>query len=233
MNHNRWTLSVFYWNCPSSSTARSWLTATSARRCRSPRSADSNDAVSYRHRLANNGGSSGQLSVRRTCRSADLCYLAILRDRFRPLGPLDRVCPGRPVGPHCPAAHPRRPADRRPNWADDCGGRRRVVERLAVAAGLTGAWSGHSLRRGFATAARAAGHDPLEIARTRGLGRRLPHACTPSTGLPNRPCAGGGIVDRNGDARVLFRTNRRELTSTVAVRAPPSGSAGRGNPRKR
>jgi len=43
-----------------------------------------------------------------------------------------------------------------------------VVERLAVAAGLSGAWSGHSLRRGFATAARAAGHDPLEIARVGG-----------------------------------------------------------------
>lgn len=43
-----------------------------------------------------------------------------------------------------------------------------VIERLADAAGLTGAWSGHSLRRGFATAARAAGHDPLEIARAGG-----------------------------------------------------------------
>ncbi|MFE2768760.1 tyrosine-type recombinase/integrase [Streptomyces albidoflavus] len=43
-----------------------------------------------------------------------------------------------------------------------------VVERLAVAAGLAGAWSGHSLRRGFATAARAAGHDPLEIGRQGG-----------------------------------------------------------------
>ncbi|MGA5376000.1 site-specific integrase [Streptomyces griseoincarnatus] len=43
-----------------------------------------------------------------------------------------------------------------------------VVERLAVAAGLSGDWSGHSLRRGFATAARAAGHDPLEIARAGG-----------------------------------------------------------------
>lgn len=40
-----------------------------------------------------------------------------------------------------------------------------VIERLAVAAGLSGDWSGHSLRRGFATAARAAGRDPLEIAR--------------------------------------------------------------------
>ncbi|WP_406380773.1 tyrosine-type recombinase/integrase [Streptomyces sp. NBC_01618] len=43
-----------------------------------------------------------------------------------------------------------------------------VIERLAVAADLTGDWSGHSLRRGFATAARAAGHDPLEIARAGG-----------------------------------------------------------------
>jgi site-specific recombinase XerD len=43
-----------------------------------------------------------------------------------------------------------------------------VIERLAVAAGLSGDWSGHSLRRGFATAARAAGHDPLEIARAGG-----------------------------------------------------------------
>ncbi|GGV76440.1 hypothetical protein GCM10015535_08290 [Streptomyces gelaticus] len=43
-----------------------------------------------------------------------------------------------------------------------------AIERLAVAAGLSGDWSGHSLRRGFATAARAAGHDPLEIARAGG-----------------------------------------------------------------
>ncbi|MFE1076222.1 site-specific integrase [Streptomyces sp. NPDC058783] len=43
-----------------------------------------------------------------------------------------------------------------------------VIERLAVSAGLSGDWSGHSLRRGFATAARAAGHDPLEIARAGG-----------------------------------------------------------------
>ncbi|CAL9326133.1 hypothetical protein [Streptomyces sp. SudanB182_2057] len=33
---------------------------------------------------------------------------------------------------------------------------------------LVGDWSGHCLRRGFATAARAAGHDPLEIARAGG-----------------------------------------------------------------
>jgi hypothetical protein len=38
----------------------------------------------------------------------------------------------------------------------------------AVAAGLSGDRSGHSLRRGFATAARASGHDPLEIARAGG-----------------------------------------------------------------
>ncbi|MEE1745826.1 MULTISPECIES: tyrosine-type recombinase/integrase [unclassified Streptomyces] len=43
-----------------------------------------------------------------------------------------------------------------------------MIDRLAVAAGLSGDWSGHSLRRGFATAARAAGHDPLEIARAGG-----------------------------------------------------------------
>ncbi|MFI9297558.1 site-specific integrase [Streptomyces gardneri] len=43
-----------------------------------------------------------------------------------------------------------------------------VIERLAATAGLSGDWSGHSLRRGFATAARAAGHDPLEIARAGG-----------------------------------------------------------------
>ncbi|MFF4874043.1 site-specific integrase [Streptomyces sp. NPDC000961] len=43
-----------------------------------------------------------------------------------------------------------------------------VIQRLADAANLSGDWSGHSLRRGFATAARAAGHDPLEIARTGG-----------------------------------------------------------------
>ncbi|MFE2581143.1 tyrosine-type recombinase/integrase [Streptomyces sp. NPDC059378] len=34
-----------------------------------------------------------------------------------------------------------------------------VVERATEAAGLDGQWSGHSLRRGFATAARQAGHD--------------------------------------------------------------------------
>ncbi|WP_327436442.1 tyrosine-type recombinase/integrase (plasmid) [Streptomyces sp. NBC_01201] len=43
-----------------------------------------------------------------------------------------------------------------------------VIERLADAAALTGTWSGHSLRRGFATAACGAGHDPLEIARAGG-----------------------------------------------------------------
>lgn len=43
-----------------------------------------------------------------------------------------------------------------------------VVARLADRASLEGEWSGHSLRRGFATAARAAGHDPLEIARQGG-----------------------------------------------------------------
>ncbi|QMU78881.1 site-specific integrase [Streptacidiphilus sp. PB12-B1b] len=43
-----------------------------------------------------------------------------------------------------------------------------VVTRLADRAGLTGDWSGHSLRRGFATAARLAGHDVIRIGRTGG-----------------------------------------------------------------
>lgn len=43
-----------------------------------------------------------------------------------------------------------------------------VVERVAQAAGLEGQWSGHSLRRGFATAARKAGHDLVRIGRHGG-----------------------------------------------------------------
>lgn len=45
-----------------------------------------------------------------------------------------------------------------------------IVNRLATAAGLdpAAAWSGHSLRRGFATATYAAGADPLRIARHGG-----------------------------------------------------------------
>jgi len=45
-----------------------------------------------------------------------------------------------------------------------------VVRRTALAAGLdpAAAWSGHSLRRGFATATYAAGADPLRIARHAG-----------------------------------------------------------------
>lgn len=43
-----------------------------------------------------------------------------------------------------------------------------TVDRLATAAGLEGQWSGHSLRRGFATAARLAGHDMLRIGRGGG-----------------------------------------------------------------
>ncbi|WP_199273059.1 tyrosine-type recombinase/integrase [Streptomyces broussonetiae] len=48
-----------------------------------------------------------------------------------------------------------------------------VVERAAAAAGLTGRWRGHSLRRGFATAARRAGHDLVRLGRHWRLGRRL------------------------------------------------------------
>lgn len=43
-----------------------------------------------------------------------------------------------------------------------------LVARLADRAGLTGNWSGHSLRRGFATAARRAGHDKIRTARVGG-----------------------------------------------------------------
>jgi site-specific recombinase XerD len=43
-----------------------------------------------------------------------------------------------------------------------------VVARLADRAGLDGSWSGHSLRRGFATAARRAGHDKIRTARVGG-----------------------------------------------------------------
>ena len=43
-----------------------------------------------------------------------------------------------------------------------------VVERVAAAAGLEGQLSGHSLRRGFATAARKAGHDLVRIGRHGG-----------------------------------------------------------------
>ncbi|MEV5792675.1 tyrosine-type recombinase/integrase [Streptomyces sp. NPDC052192] len=43
-----------------------------------------------------------------------------------------------------------------------------VVEQAAEAAGLEGQWSGHSLRRGFATAARKAGHDLVRIGRHGG-----------------------------------------------------------------
>lgn len=93
-------------------------------------------------------------------------YLAALEAAGRTDGPLfvridrwDRIAP---------------PMTRRGRTIGDPAGRMtaeaaaEVVERLAVAAGLSGDWSGHSLRRGFATAARAAGHDPLEIARAGG-----------------------------------------------------------------
>jgi hypothetical protein len=57
-----------------------------------------------------------------------------------------------------------------------------VVERLAAMAGLTGAWSGHSLRHGFANAARAAGHDPLDIARA---AKPTAPASSPDTWTPS------------------------------------------------
>jgi hypothetical protein len=39
---------------------------------------------------------------------------------------------------------------------------------------MEGRWSGHSLRRGFTTAARRAGHDKIRTAPRRRPGRRLP-----------------------------------------------------------
>lgn len=93
-------------------------------------------------------------------------YLTALETEERAEGPLfvrvdrwDRLAPpmtrhGKPIGDPAGRLTAEAAAD--------------VVERLADAAQLTGDWSGHSLRRGFATAARAAGHDPLEIARQGG-----------------------------------------------------------------
>lgn len=43
-----------------------------------------------------------------------------------------------------------------------------VIKGRARAAALSGKWSGHSVRRGFATAARQAGHDQIRIARDGG-----------------------------------------------------------------
>jgi site-specific recombinase XerD len=91
-----------------------------------------------------------------TCPVRALCaYLAALAAAGRTEGPLFvRVDRWGRLAP---------PMTRRGRTIGDSAGR-----MTADAAGLVGAWSGHSLRRGFATAARAAGHDPLEIARAGG-----------------------------------------------------------------
>ncbi|MFR9758185.1 site-specific integrase [Streptomyces sp. TR06-5] len=71
-----------------------------------------------------------------------------------------------------------------------------IVELLAVTAGLSGTWSGHSLRRGFATAARAAGHDPLEIARQGGWAdgsRTLARYMAEVDRITNSPLVGIGL----------------------------------------
>lgn len=44
----------------------------------------------------------------------------------------------------------------------------RVIGRKALSAALSGQWTGHSVRRGFATEARKAGHDQIRIARGGG-----------------------------------------------------------------
>lgn len=95
-----------------------------------------------------------------------LAYMEALAEKKRTEGPLfvridrhDRIAPplrryGEPIG------------DPKGRMTPDAAGD--VVARLADRAGLAGNWSGHSLRRGFATAARQAKHDLLRIGRTGG-----------------------------------------------------------------
>ncbi|MEU8031945.1 site-specific integrase [Streptomyces sp. NPDC049099] len=71
-----------------------------------------------------------------------------------------------------------------------------VVERAAEAAGLEGQWSGHSLRRGFATAARKAGHDLVRIGRHGGWAdgsRALLGYLEDSDRWEENPVAGTGL----------------------------------------
>lgn len=71
-----------------------------------------------------------------------------------------------------------------------------VVERTADAAGLEGQWSGHSLRRGFATAARKAGHDLVRIGRHGGWAdgsRALLGYLEDSDRWTDNPVAGTGL----------------------------------------
>ncbi|WP_244188801.1 site-specific integrase [Streptomyces yokosukanensis] len=71
-----------------------------------------------------------------------------------------------------------------------------VVERAAEAAGLEGQWSGHSLRRGFATAARKAGHDLVRIGRHGGWAdgsRALLSYFEDSDKWEENPVAGTGL----------------------------------------
>lgn len=71
-----------------------------------------------------------------------------------------------------------------------------VVERAADAAGLEGQWSGHSLRRGFATAARKAGHDLVRIGRHGGWAdgsRALLGYFEDSDRWEDNPVAGTGL----------------------------------------
>ncbi|MFD8739404.1 tyrosine-type recombinase/integrase [Streptomyces sp. NPDC059618] len=71
-----------------------------------------------------------------------------------------------------------------------------VVTRAAEAAGLEGQWSGHSLRRGFATAARKAGHDIVRIGRHGGWadGSRALHGYFADTDRwEDNPVSGTGL----------------------------------------
>ncbi len=97
---------------------------------------------------------------------AVLPLIAAMREAGRDQGPLfvrvdrhDRLAPpmlrrGEPIGD--------------PQGRLTAQAAAQVVERVADAAGLVGQWTGHSLRRGFATAAKKAGHDLLLIGRHGG-----------------------------------------------------------------
>ncbi|MEU8364942.1 tyrosine-type recombinase/integrase [Nonomuraea sp. NPDC048882] len=93
-------------------------------------------------------------------------YLAGLAQTGRTSGPLFvRIAKG---------GHVARPPVRHGRTIGDPHGRLTaetvtdIVRTAARAAGLTGAWTGHSLRRGFATAARRAGADLERIGRHGG-----------------------------------------------------------------
>ncbi|MFE9137610.1 tyrosine-type recombinase/integrase [Streptomyces sp. NPDC007355] len=135
--------------------------------------------------------------------------------------------PRRPLGPPRPAAHPVRPDDRRPGGRLTAEAAAEVIERLADAAGLSGAWSGHSPRRGFATAARAAGHDSLEIARAGGWadGSRVLARYMDDVDRVNKPPGRHRPVTRTGPRGVRLNMTLVSRTArTGCRRAAPGGT---------